>query len=64
MRNLGVQLRYRYRLTPLSWLYVVYARGDYQQLMGDQNAQDTLGRALPLRQDEQLLVKFSYRFGL
>lgn len=64
VRNLGVQLRYRYRLAPLSWLYVVYGRGGYREQPGAQGSTDTLGRALRLRQDEQLLVKLSYRFGL
>lgn len=64
VRNLGVQLRYRYKLAPLSWLYVVYGRGGYQQQMVDEDAPGALNRALRLRDDEQLLVKFSYRFGL
>ena len=29
VRNLGVQLRYRFELAPLSYLYVVYGRGGY-----------------------------------
>ena len=29
--NLGVQLRYRYEFAPLSYLYVVYGRGGYEQ---------------------------------
>lgn len=63
VRNLGVQLRYRYRLAPLSWLYVVYGRGGYQEQPFAQDAPGALHRALRLRQDEQLLVKLSYRFG-
>ena len=31
VENLGVQLRYRYEFRPLSYLYVVYGRGGYQQ---------------------------------
>ncbi|HET8554275.1 MAG TPA: DUF5916 domain-containing protein [Rhodanobacteraceae bacterium] len=64
VRNLGVQLRYRYQLAPLSWLYVVYGRGGYVEEPMARNSTDLLSRALGLRQDEQLLVKFSYRFGL
>lgn len=64
VRNLGVQLRYRYRLAPLSWLYVVYGRGGYQEQPGIEGSTDALSRALRLRQDEQLLVKLSYRFGV
>ncbi|HET7300273.1 MAG TPA: DUF5916 domain-containing protein [Oleiagrimonas sp.] len=64
VRNLGIQLRYRYKLAPLSWLYVVYGRGGYVEEPMARNSTDLLSRALGLRQDEQLLVKFSYRFGL
>lgn len=64
VRNLGVQLRYRYRLAPLSWLYVVYGRGGYRQRRVAEDAPGALHRALRLRDDEQLLVKLSYRFGL
>jgi Domain of unknown function (DUF5916) len=60
--NLGVQLRYRFEFAPLSYLYVVYGRGGFDQ----QAVSDDTGRALrdsfSLRDDEQLLVKFSYRF--
>jgi hypothetical protein len=31
VETLGVQLRYRFEFKPLSYLYVVYARGGYQQ---------------------------------
>ncbi|HET6587554.1 MAG TPA: DUF5916 domain-containing protein [Oleiagrimonas sp.] len=64
VRNLGIQLRYRYKLAPLSWLYVVYGRGGYIEEPMARNSTDLLSRALGLRQDEQLLVKLSYRFGL
>jgi hypothetical protein len=62
VQNLGVQLRYRYEFKPLSYLYVVYGRGGYQQ---DPVSGDTGGLvrdSFSLRDDEQLLVKFSYRF--
>jgi hypothetical protein len=29
VQNLGVQLRYRYEVAPLSYLYVVYGLGGY-----------------------------------
>ena len=29
--NLGLQIRYRYELAPLSYLYVVYGRGGFEQ---------------------------------
>lgn len=64
VKNLGFQIRYRYEVAPLSYLYVVYGRGGYQQ----DEFSDTTGRLLrdsfDLRDDEQLLVKFSYRFEL
>lgn len=62
VQNLGVQLRYRYEFKPLSYLYVVYGRGGYEQ---DPVSGDTAGMvrdSFSLRDDEQLLVKFSYRF--
>ena len=36
--NLGFQIRYRYELAPLSYLYVVYGRGGFEE--------DALGRRL------------------
>ena len=62
VENLGVQLRYRYEFRPLSYLYVVYGRGGYQY---DNIADDTgssIRNSFDLRDDEQLLIKFSYRF--
>jgi hypothetical protein len=62
VQNLGVQLRYRYEVAPLSYLYVVYGRGGYQQELRGEDAVGSLGSSFSLRDDEQLLVKFSYRF--
>lgn len=63
LQNLGIQLRYRYELAPLSYLYVVYGRGGLQVA---ETHQDHLGSllssALRLRDSEQILVKFNYRF--
>jgi hypothetical protein len=62
VRNLGLQIRYRYELAPLSYLYVVYGRGGFDQ----ETAADDSGRVLRdtfnLRDDDQLLIKLSYRF--
>ncbi|MEO8018685.1 MAG: DUF5916 domain-containing protein [Pseudomonadota bacterium] len=62
VRNLGFQIRYRFELAPLSYLYVVYGRGGYVR----DDTQESTGRLLAdsfsLRDDEQLLVKMSYRF--
>jgi hypothetical protein len=62
VRNLALQIRYRYELAPLSYLYVVYGRGGYEEetVAGDSNR--LLRDTFRLRDDEQLLVKFSYRF--
>jgi len=64
LRNLGLQVRYRYELAPLSYLYVVYGRGGYAlDPLGD-GASSLFGSSFSLRNDEQLLVKLSYRFDL
>ncbi|HEX7115240.1 MAG TPA: DUF5916 domain-containing protein [Steroidobacter sp.] len=62
VRNLGVQLRYRYELAPLSYLYVVYGRGGYREETVTGDPLDLLQDSFRLRDDEQLLVKLSYRF--
>jgi hypothetical protein len=62
VRNLGLQLRYRYQLAPLSDLYVVYGRGGYEQNEEIMDSTDLLVRSLHLRQDDQFMVKLSYRF--
>jgi len=67
LRNLGFQVRYRFELAPLSYLYVAYVRGGamFEQGTGDVfNAQDQFRDAFELRDSEQLLVKFSYRFEI
>jgi hypothetical protein len=62
VQNLGVQLRYRYEMAPLSYLYVVYGRGGYRQDTASRGSGGLLGDSFSLRDDEQLLIKFSYRF--
>jgi hypothetical protein len=62
VRNLGVQLRYRFELAPLSYLYVVYGRGGYDQQQSTENAGTLLNDSFRLRDDDQLLIKLSYRF--
>ncbi|HEY5804009.1 MAG TPA: DUF5916 domain-containing protein [Lysobacter sp.] len=64
VQNLGFQIRYRYELAPLSYLYVVYGRGGYQQEPFSENTGQLVRDSLELRDDEQLLVKLSYRFEL
>ena len=62
VRNLRVQIRYRYELAPLSYLYVVYGRGGYEQDEVAEGSTRVLRDSFRLRDDEQLLVKLSYRF--
>ena len=64
VRNLGIQVRYRYELAPLSYLYVVYGRGGYALDGYARNSADAFGNSFALRDDEQLLVKLSYRFDM
>jgi hypothetical protein len=66
VRMLAVQLRYRFELAPLSYLYIVYGRGGYDEQTDtrDPDARRLLRDSFRLRQDEQLLVKFSYRFEM
>ena len=55
LRNLGFQLRYRYELAPLSYLYVAYVRGGamFEQGINDLfSAQDQLRDAFELRDSE------------
>jgi hypothetical protein len=62
VQTLGIQLRYRFEFAPLSYLYVVYGRGGFEQRQSGDEALGLLGDSFSLRDDEQLLVKFSYRF--
>ena len=60
--NFGFQIRYRYELAPLSYLYVVYGRGGFDQDPAAEDASGLLKDSFKLRDDDQLLVKLSYRF--
>ena len=65
LQNLGIQLRYRYELAPLSYLYVVYGRGGLA--LSDTNGESLghlMSSAFTLRDSEQILVKFNYRFEI
>lgn len=64
VHTLGFQVRYRYELAPLSYLYVVYGRGGYREDDFSQEPFDGLRESFELRDDEQLLVKLSYRFEM
>lgn len=64
LSNLGFQIRYRYELAPLSYLYVVYGRGGFNQNEFADGPGHLFRDSFELRDDEQLLVKLSYRFEL
>lgn len=61
--NLGLQIRYRFELAPLSYVYLVYGRGGYEEdPVLAANTGRLLRNSFSLRDDEQLLLKVSYRF--
>jgi hypothetical protein len=61
--TLGFQVRYRYEIAPLSYLYIVYGRGGYdEEPTAEGSSRRSLQDAFHLRDDDQLLVKLSYRF--
>jgi hypothetical protein len=62
VRNLGLQIRYRFEIAPLSYLYVVYGRGGYEEQPVSEDRGRLLKDTFSLRDDDQLLVKLSYRF--
>jgi len=64
VRNLALQIRYRYELAPLSYVYIVYGRGGFEQDAFADDSGRRLRDSFRLRDDEQLLVKFSYRFEM
>ncbi len=67
LRNLGFQVRYRYELAPLSYLYIAYVRGGslFEEDVGSRfDALRDFTDAFDLRDSEQLLMKLSYRFEI
>lgn len=64
VRNLGFQLRYRYKLGPLSDVFAVYSRGGFaRESMMDDDLGGILGDTFSLDNDDQFLVKVAYRFA-
>ncbi|HKE94333.1 MAG TPA: DUF5916 domain-containing protein [Povalibacter sp.] len=60
--NLGLQIRYRYEIAPQSELFLVYARGGYDQLDDDERTVRDLFRDMgEVRDSDQFLIKFRYR---
>lgn len=63
LSSLGLQIRWRYELAPLSDLYIVYGRGGFGAQDETRSLGDLLGDATELRDSDQLLIKVSYRFS-
>ncbi len=65
VRNLGFQIRYRYKLGPLSDVFAVYSRGGFERenAFGDDSIGGILGDTFALDQDNQFLLKLAYRFA-
>jgi hypothetical protein len=62
VRTLALQIRYRYEIAPLSYLYVVYGRGGFDETPTADGEGQSLRDSFSLRDDDQLLIKLSYRF--
>jgi hypothetical protein len=61
--NFGLQIRYRYELAPLSYLYLVYSRGGFDYVNDpDQSTVSLLGDSTGLRDSDQVMLKVQYRF--
>ena len=65
VRNLGFQVRYRYKLGTLSDVFAVYSRGGFEResMVNDDSVSGILGDAFALDNDDQFLVKVAYRFA-
>ncbi|MGH8235444.1 MAG: DUF5916 domain-containing protein [Steroidobacteraceae bacterium] len=62
VNNLGLQVRYRYEIGPLSELFLVYARGGFHLLQDDdRSVADLFGDMSDVRDADQFLVKVRYR---
>ncbi|MCB1605869.1 MAG: hypothetical protein KDI71_02685 [Xanthomonadales bacterium] len=64
LRNLGFQVRYRYKLGTLSDIYAVYSRGGFAIDDQQRGLNQTLEDVFSLRDDDQFLIKVAYRFDL
>jgi hypothetical protein len=62
VNNLGLQVRYRYEIGPLSELFLVYARGGFNLLNDDERGVgDLFGDMTDVRDADQFLIKVRYR---
>lgn len=62
LNQLGLQLRYRYKLGHQRDLYVVYGRGGFGFDEGPSRLGDLFQDTFSLRDDDRLLIKLAYRF--
>jgi len=59
----GFQLRYRYKIAPLSDFYIVYSRGGMETIENpDESTVELFKSSTNLRDSDQILLKVSYRF--
>jgi hypothetical protein len=62
VNSLGLQLRYRYEIGPLSEVFVVYGRGGFDVLQDDERSVTSLFHDMPrVRDADQFLIKIRYR---
>ena len=62
VNNLGLQMRYRYEIGPLSELFLVYGRGGFDLLTDDERTVSQLfGDMADVRDADQFLIKVRYR---
>lgn len=62
INNLGLQIRYRYEIGPMSELFLVYARGGYNFIDDDERGVNELFRDMTdVRDADQVLVKVRYK---
>jgi hypothetical protein len=62
VNNLGLQVRYRYEIGPMSELFLVYARGGFDLLREDERSVgDLFGHMSDVRDADQFMIKMRYR---
>jgi hypothetical protein len=62
VNNLGLQVRYRYEIGPMSELFLVYARGGYDFIDDDERGVNSLFRDMTdVRDADQFLLKIRYK---
>jgi uncharacterized protein DUF5916 len=60
--HLGLQVRYRYEIGPMSELFLVYARGGFEMLRDDEREVTRLfSDSTRIRDSDQFLIKLRYR---